>query len=295
MKKIDPNNTDLKFLHHIILGSVAPRPIAFASTIDKNGNPNLSPFSYFNAFGVNPVTLIFSPARRGRDKTMKHTYENIKEVPEVVINVVNYDIVEQMSLSSTEYDKGVNEFIKSGLTPLKSDTVKPFRVKESPVQYECVVKQVIETSENGGAGNLVICEAKMIHVNEDIFTEEGRIHPDMIRLIGRHVDNYYVKAFGESLFEVEKPLAKKGIGVDALPDHIRLSKVISGNDLGKLGNVEKLPTFEEVAAIKKLPEVEKIFRNFSENQILLQENLQILAKHFLSENKVKEALAILLV
>ena len=172
MKTIIPSAIPIPELHQILLGTVAPRPIALASTIDCEGRPNLSPFSFYNAFGVNPTTLIFSPSRRSRKNTVKHTYENVKEIPEVVINAVTYSMVQQISLSSTEYPKGMNEFIKSGLTPLKSDMVKPFRVKESPVQFECKVRQVIETGDQGGAGNLVICEILLIHVNPDVLDSQ---------------------------------------------------------------------------------------------------------------------------
>lgn len=203
--QIDPNNIAVPELHQMILGSVAPRPIAFASTIDKEGNPNLSPFSFFNAFGVNPTTLIFSPSRRGRDNTTKDTYKNVKEVPEVVINVVTKDLVELANLSSTEWPGGVNEFLETGLTMEPSVKVKPFRVKESPVQMECKVRQVIETGEGGGSANLVICEILMMHVDDSVLDENGRIDPNKIRLVGRLGGNHYVDAFGPGLFDLEKP------------------------------------------------------------------------------------------
>lgn len=205
MKKIIPKETNLSHLHQILLGSVAPRPIALASTIDKNGKPNLSPFSFFNVFGVNPPTLIFSPSRRGKDNTTKDTYENVKQHAEVVINVVNYEMVEQNNLSSNEYDRGINEFEKSGFTPIPSEIVKPFRVKESPVQFECVVKEVIETSQLPGAGNLVICEIVMIHVNENVLNSSGGIDQDKIDLVGRLGGDLYSRTAGKSKFKVEKP------------------------------------------------------------------------------------------
>lgn len=203
--QIDPTDIAVPKLHHLILGAVAPRPIALASTLDKYGNPNLSPFSFFNAFGVNPTTLIFSPSRRGRDNTTKDTYENVKKVPEVVINVVTKELVELANLSSTEFPPKVNEFLETGLTMVPSMKVKPFRVKESPVQFECKVRQVIETGDKGGAGNLVICEILMIHVDDSILDEHGVIDPNKIRLVGRMGGDHYVEAFGPALFDLKKP------------------------------------------------------------------------------------------
>jgi len=203
--QIDPKDIAIPRLQQMITGAVAPRPIAFASTIDKEGNPNLSPFSFFNAFGVNPTTLIFSPSRRGRDNTTKDTYENIKEVPEVVISVVTKDIVEKANLSSAEFPKGVNEFIEAGFTMLPSDKVSPFRVKESPVQFECKVRQLIETGDQGGAGNLVICEILMIHIDDNVLDENGFIDPHKIRLVGRLGSDHYVDAFGPAIFDLKKP------------------------------------------------------------------------------------------
>ncbi|GAB4316861.1 MAG: flavin reductase family protein [Bacteroidales bacterium] len=246
MKKFDPAKTPNPEIHHLLLGAVAPRPIALASTVDRNGNPNLSPFSFYNAFGVNPTTLIFSPSRRGRDNTVKHTYENLKEVPEVVINAVTFPIVQQVSLSSSEFPKGVNEFEKSGLTAIPSETVKPFRVAESPVQFECRVRDIIETGTGGGAANLIICEINLIHVDEQVLDDNGRIDPNKIQLIGRMGGDYYVKATGEALFKIQKPLAKPGIGIDSLPLKIRNSHLLTGNDLGQLGNIQELPGDELV-------------------------------------------------
>lgn len=238
---IDTNQAETRDIQAILTGAVAPRPIAFASTIDKEGNPNLSPFSFFNAFSSNPPILIFSPARRGRDNTTKHSYENVKEVSEVVINVVTYDIVQQMSLSSADYPKGVNEFEKAGLTPIPSETVKPFRVKESPIQFECTVKEVVELGQEGGAGNLVICHINRIHIADDILSPEGKIDHKKLQLVGRMGGNDYIKAFGDSLFQIPKPLATIGVGIDALPNPIRTSKFLTGNELARLGSVEKLP------------------------------------------------------
>jgi flavin reductase (DIM6/NTAB) family NADH-FMN oxidoreductase RutF len=295
IKTIAPGSIPTAQLHRLILGAVAPRPIAFASTIDKAGNPNLSPFSFFNAFGVNPTTLIFSPSRRGRDNTNKHTYENIREIPEVVINVVNYDMVQQMSLASCEYPKGVNEFEKSGFTAIASETIRPFRVKESPVQFECKVRQVIETGDGGGAANLVICEITMIHIHDGILDENGIPDPNKIRLIGRHTGDFYVKAYGESLFVVEKPAAKLGIGIDALPSKIKNSNRLTGNNLGQLGNCENFPTLEDISSVASLPEVKKIINTHKNDQAILARELQILAKKWLDESRVKEAFCVLLI
>ena len=217
MIEIDPNEYGQHKLHRLILGGIAPRPIAFASTVDKDGNPNLSPFSFYNAFGVNPSTLIFSPSRRGRDNTTKHTFENLKEVPEVVLNAVTYDMVQQMSLSSAEYPKGTNEFMKSGFTPLESTVVRPFRVKESPLQFECKVRQIIETGGQAGSANLVVCEIVHVHLDEKILDEHGEIDTDKIDFVGRLGGNYYVRTSGNSKFIVPKPSTQLGIGVDGLP------------------------------------------------------------------------------
>ncbi|NCA85731.1 MAG: flavin reductase family protein [Clostridia bacterium] len=295
IKKINPFDLTTGALHRFLLGAVAPRPIAFASTVDAQGNSNLSPFSFFNAFGVNPTTLIFSPSRRGRDNTTKHTYQNIKEVPEVVINVVNYDIVHQVSLASTEYAKGVNEFIKAGFTPLPSETIRPFRVKESPVQFECKVRQVIETGDGGGAANLVICEITMIHVHEDVLDENDIPDADKIRLVGRHTGDYYVKAFGESLFKVAKPLLRMGMGIDELPEHIRLSKILTGNHLGKLGNIEAMPDTEAIKRVKDSQEVRILFETLASQPVELEHQLQMLARKWLDEDHAEEALALLMI
>lgn len=240
---IDPKNETVGTVHGHLLSAISPRPIAFASTVDAQGRPNLSPFSFFNVFGANPPIVIFSPARRVRGNTIKHTLENAKEVDEVVINIVNYNMVQQMSLSSTEYAEGVNEFEKAGLTMLKSDLVKPFRVAESPVQLECKVKQIVETGTEGGAGNLIICEVVKIHINKNVLDENGSIDQHKIDTVARMGGNWYSRA-NMGMFEVEKPLRTLGIGVDNLPQTIRESKILTGNDLGRLGNVETLPTKE---------------------------------------------------
>jgi flavin reductase (DIM6/NTAB) family NADH-FMN oxidoreductase RutF len=290
-KSIDPKSLKIPELHGLLLGSIAPRPIAFASTVDKEGNVNLSPYSFFNVFGSNPPTLIFSPARRGRDNTVKHSYENVKEVAEVVINIANYPMVEQMSLSSTEYAKGVNEFVKAGFTEAKSEKVKPPRVAEAPVAFECIVKEVVETGQEGGAGNLVICEVVHLHVNEAILDEAGKIDPFKLDPIGRLGGNWYTRS-KQALFEVEKPLAKLGIGVDALPDTIKNSDVLTGNDLGKLGNVEAIPEVDN-----SILENDENFRSTMKPEKLKGLSLSALhsyAHELLEENRVAQAWQVLL-
>lgn len=246
MISILPNEVSTPQLHGYLLGAVGPRPIAFASTMDVDGNPNLSPFSFFNVFSANPPILIFSPARRVRNNTTKHTLDNVLVTKEVVINIVNYDMVQQMSLSSTEYGKRVNEFEKAGLTMLKSDLVQPFRVAESPVQFECKVTKVEALGEDGGAGNLVFSEVVKIHLHTSVLNESGAIDQHKIDQVARMGGSWYSRA-NLGMFEVPKPLSSLGIGVDQIPDHIRLSAVLTGNDLGMLGNVDQIPSEEEVA------------------------------------------------
>lgn len=287
--RIDPKELDTAQFHGYLLGAVAPRPIAFASTIDDKGNINLSPFSFFNAFGANPPTLIFSPARRVRDNTTKHTLENVKKIPEVVVNIVSFHIVEQMSLASTEYPEGVNEFIKSGLTEIKSERIKPPRVKESKVSFECKVTNIIETGLEGGAGNLIICEVLLAHINDDILDSNKRIDPFKLDVVGRMGGNWYVRASGNALFEVTKPLKTMGIGVDNIPGVIRNSEILTGNDLGKLGNVESLPTEEQVDAFANEPEVSAILEYFADNPEERVEELHKLAKEYLEHGDVLSA------
>ena len=235
-------------MHSYLLGAVVPRPIALASTIDNAGNVNLSPFSFFNVFSANPPIMIFSPARRGRDNTTKHTYENVKEVPEVVIHIVTHSIVEQISLASCEYPKGVNEFIKAGLTEVPSLVVRPPRVAESPVAFECKVNQVIELGNSGAAGNLVICEVLRMHISEEVLDPDGRINPFKLDAIARMGADYYMRAQKPNIFTVPKPNDKLGIGIDQLPERIRKSRILTGNDLGKLANVERVPDREAVSS-----------------------------------------------
>lgn len=288
MITIEPGSIPTSLLHSHLLASVAPRPIAFASTVDKDGNPNLSPFSFFNVFGVNPPIAIFSPARRVKNNTVKHTLENVIETGEVAINVVNFAMVQQMSLASTEYPRGVNEFIKSGFTPIPSEKIKPFRVKESPVQLECKVKEVIETGTGGGAGNLIVCEILLVHINENVMNEQGKIDQQKIDLVGRLGADWYVRASGNALFEVEKPLTTMGIGVDSLPDEIRLSNILTGNNLGQLGNVESIPTPFESTEFLLTDEWKRIFSSLnSPNKKNLRHHE--VAKELLDMGLVKEA------
>lgn len=288
MLSLEPKDLSVGKLHQYLLGAVGPRPIAFASTVDEDGKPNLSPFSFFNVFGSNPPVLIFSPARRGRDNTTKHTYENVKKVDEVVINIVNYNIVQQMSLSSTEYAEGVNEFEKSGLTMLESDLIKPFRVAESPVQFECKVKEIVETGNEGGAGNLIICHVVKMHINEDVLDAEGYIDQFKIDQVARMGGNWYSRA-NMGMFEVPKPLSSLGIGVDNLPEEVRLSKVLTGNDLGKLGNVEELPKKDDVESYLKANPAEAAFVRESE-----LEKIHKRAQLYLEKNDTGRAWKLLL-
>lgn len=262
MKRLHLRPADLSIpeMAHILTGAVGPRPIALASTVDPDGNPNLSPFSFFNAFGSNPPILIFSPARKGRDNTTKHTYENLKLVDEVVINVVTYGMVQQISLASSDFPKGVNEFEKAGFTMEPSELVKPFRVAESPVQFECRVLQIIETGDQAAAGNLVICRIVAIHIDESILDSNGNIDPHKIDLVGRLGGDFYCRASGNAVFAVEKPLSKPGIGIDSLPEHVRLSHILTGNDLGRLGNLKTLPSGSAVAEAQLSDAVVAIFK-----------------------------------
>lgn len=250
MLTIDPKKVSVAKLHSYLLTAVAPRPIAFASTIDENGNPNLSPFSFFNVFSANPPILIFSPARRVRNNTTKHTLENAMQTKEVVVNVVNYDMVHQMSLASTEYPDGVNEFEKAGFSMEPSEAVKPFRVKESPVQLECKVNEIIGLGNEGGAGNLIICEVLKIHIRSEYLNEDESLNQEKLDLVARAGGSYYSRA-KDGFFEIPKPLATLGIGVDALPETIRNSSILTGNDLGMLGNVESLPATDTVDKFSK--------------------------------------------
>lgn len=288
MLTINPKEIEIPKLHQLLLGSVGPRPIALASTIDENGIHNLSPFSFFNVFSANPPILIFSPARNGRTNTTKDTYNNVKNIAEVVINVVTMDMVQQISLSSSPYSSDTDEFIKSGFSKLKSETIRPFRVLESPVQFECKVNEVIELGNQGGAGNLVICEILRMHINEDILQENGQIDQFKISLVSRMGGNWYCHANKESMFEVQKPLTTIGIGFDNIPEDIKKSTILTGNDLGLLASVEALPNETDVNEYKLL-ELSHFFVSLDENQNLLEEKLHKFAKDLLKNNQVENA------
>jgi flavin reductase (DIM6/NTAB) family NADH-FMN oxidoreductase RutF len=274
MLTINPKEVSVAVLHGYLQSSIAPRPIAFVSTIDKDGNVNLSPFSFFNVFGTNPPTLIFSPNRRVRDGSQKHTLENVLEHDEVVINMVDFAMVEQMSLASCEYEKGINEFVKGGFTEEPSVMVQPPRVKESKATFECKVKQVIQMSEEGGSPNLVICEVVLAHFSEDILDENGKIDQTKTDWVARLGGDWYVRASGDALFEVAKPSIHKGIGVDAIPNFIKNDSSFSGNDLGRLGNIEELPSKEEM-------------HDFNAQHP--SANYKEMTKEFLINGKIKEA------
>ena len=288
MISIEPKDISSAKLQGYLQSAVGPRPIAFASTIDKNGKPNLSPFSFFNVFSANPPILIFSPARRVRDNSIKHTLINVEATREVVINVVNFDMVQQTSLSSTEYADGVNEFLKAGFSAIPSDLVKPYRVAQSPVQFECKVNEIISLGTQGGAGNIVICEVLKIHINESVLDENGTIDPYKIDLVSRMGGNWYSRA-NQGLFEVAKPLTTLGIGVDQIPDYIKESLVFNGNDLGKLGNIEALPTTEEINTF--------VNKNFAVKGVLSSDDILKKfqkAKEYLDKNDVDSAWKVLL-
>lgn len=287
MLTLDPKDLSVPVLHGHLLGAIGPRPIAFASTVDAQGNRNLAPFSFFNVFSANPPILIFSPARSGRTNEVKDTYTNVKQVPECVINVVTYDMVHQMSLASSPYAADVDEFVKTGFTPLESETVRPARVAESPVQLECKVIEVKELGDQGGAGNLIICEVTRIHIDERVLTE-GKIDQQKIDLVARMGGNWYCRADKNSMFEVQKPLTTIGIGFDQLPKDILHSTILTGNDLGMLANVEELPNETDVNEYK-LIELSELFVKFEDNPAELEKELHKLAQSLLTENKVEDA------
>ena len=294
MKTIYPKGLSVPELQAILQGAVAPRPIAFASTIDKEGNVNLSPFSFFNMFSANPPILIFSPSRRVRDNTTKHTLENVLEVPEVVIHIVGFELVEQMSLASTEYPKGVNEFEKAGLTAVASNLVSPPRVKEAPVAFECKVNEVKSLGDGGGAGNLVICEVIKIHLSERILDSKGVIDPHKLDPVARLGGNWYSKITPDSLFQIPKPLTTLGIGVDQIPGEIRNSPVLTGNNLGRLGNVEQLPSKEEVSLFSQSEEIQDMKKRFHLDPESWLDHLHRWAKEELEAGNVELAWKILL-
>jgi len=289
--KIIPGEVPVMQLHQYMVGAVSPRPICFASTVDKDGNVNLSPYSFFNMFGSNPATLIFGATRRLRNNTNKNTLENVLETNEVVINVVNYNMVQQMSLSSCEYPKGVDEFVKAGFTKLPSEKVKPPRVAESPVQMECRVKQVIETGSEGGAGNLIICEILVMHINDAVLNEQQQIDPHKIDLVARMGGDYYCRASGDAVFAVPKPNTALGIGIDQLPESIRSSNILTGNHLGMLANVQQLPEADPAFTDDTCKNIVQYYANNPEE---MEKECQRYAAELLQQGLVDKAWQVLL-
>lgn len=288
MYSIDPKEIPVPKLHQYLLGAIGPRPIAFASTVDAAGNDNLAPFSFFNVFSANPPILIFSPARSGRANTTKDTYNNVKVVPEVVVNVVNFDMVHQVSLASSPFAPGVSEFVKSGFTPIASETIRPKRVAESPVQFECKVIEVKELGDQGGAGNLIICEILRMHISEAVLDSNEMIDQFKIDLVSRMGGNWYCRADENSMFEIQKPITTIGIGFDQLPDDIRKSSVLTGNDLGHLAGIEALPNETDVNEYK-LMELSDVFVALEDEPARLETTLHQRAKELLKENQLEEA------
>lgn len=289
MLTIDPKEVSVPVFHAYLLGAIVPRPIAFVSSVDKHGNVNLSPFSYFNVFGSNPPTLVFSPSNRVRDNTPKHTLENVLEHDEVVINIVNYQMVAQTSLASTEYPKGTNEFLKAGFTEKASVMVKPPRVSESPASFECKVKKVLRIGEAGGAANLVICEVLLLHLKEEILDEKKQIDPYKLDAVARMGADWYCRAHGDAIFKLQRPNRSIGMGFDLLPDHIKRSKILSGNDLGLLANFEKYPDHEEIQRFKEEPEIREILKKFKNDRESLENQLHQKAKLFIENGALYKA------
>ena len=283
MLEIEPSKILIKDLHKHLLSSVGPRPIALASTIDLNGNKNVSPFSFFNVFSANPPIAIFSPARRIRNNTTKDTLENIKKVKEVVVNIVNFSIVEPVSLASTEYDSDVDEFKKSGLTPVKSKKITPPRVKESPISFECIVDKIIELGKDGGAGNLIISKIVYIHINNRYLDDDGSLDTKKLDLVGRMGASWYTRVIEESLFEIPKPIHRKGIGVDQLPDHLHSTDILTINNLARLGNIEKIPTQQEIK------EYHLGDKDISQIMSISDKNQQMQEIHRLAKKQIIEA------
>jgi flavin reductase (DIM6/NTAB) family NADH-FMN oxidoreductase RutF len=284
MLSFNPYDLPIPQRHQYILGAVGPRPICWASTVNKDGQPNLAPYSFFNAYSSNPPILVFSSNRRGRDNTTKDTLHNIEATMEVVINVVPFALVNQMNISSTDYASEINEFEKSGVTAVPSELVKPPRVKESPVQFECKVKQIIALGNEGGAGNLFICEILKMHIDESILDEDKQIDPHKIDLVGRMGNEYYVRASQDAIFEINNPFSKINIGFDGLPMHIKTSKHLTGNEIALMAMETSLPSPEEISEAKS----KYLCQNDFEDSFFTK------AKKLLTEGKAREALAILL-
>lgn len=286
-KTIDPKDLTTREIHKILLNAVTPRPIALASTIDKNGNVNLSPFSYFNVFSAAPPILVFSPANRVTDNSRKDTLENILENKEVVINLVDFSLVEPTSLSSVYYERGIDEFLKSGLTKITSEKVQPPRVSESPISFECKVNKVISLGNNGGAGNLIISEIVMIHINKQLLTLNGDIDPLKLNLVARMGGNYYLNVKSENLFEIQKPIGVNAIGVDNLPNHANKSDILTKNDLARLANIETLPKKAQIKKFIESSEIEKITSLANENEKVILNHKKV--KEYLDKNDLESA------
>lgn len=286
-KTIDPQDLTTREIHKILLNAVTPRPIALASTIDKNGNVNLSPFSYFNVFSAAPPILVFSPANRVTDNSRKDTLENILETKEVVINLVDFSLVEPTSLSSVYYERGIDEFLKSGLTKITSEKVQPPRVSESPISFECKVNKVISLGNNGGAGNLIISEIVMIHINKQLLTLNGDIDPLKLNLVARMGGNYYLNVKSENLFEIQKPIGVNAIGVDNLPNHANKSDILTKNDLARLANIETLPKKAQIKKFIESSEIEKITSLANKNEKVILNHKKV--KEYLDKNDLESA------
>ena len=288
MLSIDLSKIGVPKAHHYLLSAVGPRPICFASTIDEKGRSNLAPFSFFNVFSSNPPIAVFSPSRSGRTGQNKDTFNNVQKVKQVVINLVNYKMVEQMSLASSPYPPETDEFVKSGLTPLKSELIKPFRVKEAPIQMECEVIEIKELGQSGGAGNLVICKILKMHISKELLNNEKMIDQEKIDLVSRMGGDWYCRTDSNSMFEIKKPISTKGIGFDEMPNEVLNSTILSGNDLGKLGGIEALPDETDVNEFR-LIELSELFLEFEDNAKALEIALHKKAKYFLSKNQLKAA------
>ncbi|MEH6308221.1 flavin reductase family protein [Olivibacter sp. CPCC 100613] len=291
MKILKPEMIDFDT---ILKYAIAPRPICFASTVDQKGNVNLSPFSYFNIVSQHPAICVFSPLRRMRDGTTKHTLQNLEEVKELVINIVNYNMVQQQSLASTEYEKGINEFVKAGFTAIPSLVVRPPRVRESPVQLECKVQEIISLGDTPGAGNMVLAEILLMHIKDDVFDTDGQINQAKLDLVARLGGDWYCRVTGVNLFEVPKPLKRRGIGVDQLPRHIRYSNILTGNHLGLLGNVEHLPDERAIDALRCEPEIQELLNTFIGDRTTLETHLHQRAAALLDRGEVIQAWKLLL-
>lgn len=285
MYSVNPYDLPIPERHQLMISAVGPRPICWASTVNTEGEMNLAPYSFFNAYSSNPPILVFSSNRRGRDNTTKDTLHNIEATREVVINIVPYSLVNQMTISSTDYDSSVNEFEKAGVTPIESELVKPFRVKESPVQFECKVKEIIALGTEGGAGNLFICEIVKMHFSERILDEDKTINPFKLDLVARMGKEYYCRANGEAIFEVNNPFPKQNMGFDKLPLNILNSKVLTGNQLAMLAMEEKIPNTESIEAFKKAN---------GHLLMLSDEEKHQLASQYIAEEKCQEAFMLLL-